>query len=63
LVQEKQGEDLQIAREISAWNKHVSGKVKYKDNSAAFEADLNALKEEYGEDSREVRQFIYDNKQ
>lgn len=63
LIQEKQGEDLQIAKEISAWNKHISGKVKYKDNSAAFDADLKALEDEYGKDSRQVRQFIYDNKQ
>ena len=63
LVQEKQGEDLEIARQISKWNKFISDKVKYKENTAAFEADLNELKAKYGENSPEVRRFIYDNKQ
>lgn len=63
LIQEKQGEDLEIARQIQSWNKFIQGKVKYIENNAAYEEDLKQIKEQYGEDSPQVKQFIYDNKQ
>lgn len=60
-VEEKTGDSLKMADEISAWNSFISNKVKYKPNWDAFNRAKQELIDKYGENSAEVLQFQKNN--
>lgn len=62
VIEEKQGQDLEIAKQIRAWNKHIQGKVNYTENVDKYNHDLEYLKQKYGENSPQVKRFIYNNR-
>lgn len=58
----KTGESLEIAKQITSWNRHLLTKVKYKTNWDKFNQSRQLLVDQYGEDSTEVRNFDLTNK-
>ena len=56
-LQEKQGEDAEIARQISKWNKFIADHVKYKPNEEKFKEALA----KFEPDSDEQKRFLADN--
>ena len=60
-VEEKTGDALQIAKEITAWNKYINGKVNYNPDWNAFNAAKRTIEEQFGKDSEEVRNFVRSN--
>lgn len=63
IIEEKQGEDYEISKQIRRWNKYIQDKVQYKNNYSKFNEDLKFMKEKYGEDSPQAKMFVYMNKQ
>ena len=57
VLEKKVGEEAEIAKQISKWNKYIEKHVKYKENKAKFEAALA----KYPEGSIERRRFLADN--
>lgn len=60
-VEEKTGNALKMADEISDWNKYIQDKVLYKPDWSAFNAAKKQIEDEYGKDSDEVRNFEQNN--
>lgn len=60
-VEEKGPEALKMADEISAWNRYIRDKVKYKTNWNLFNEAKQQLINQYGQDSQQVRDFISNN--
>lgn len=58
-IEEKTGEDLEIAREFIQWNAFKAGKIKYKSNWEKFNSVRDKIVEKYGEDSYQVKLFDY----
>ena len=52
ILQEKTGEDAEIARQISSWNKFIADHVKYKHNDAKFQEALSKI--ESGSDAEKL---------
>ena len=56
-LKEKQGEDAEIAKQITNWNRYIAEHVKYKPNDEKFNAALS----KFEKDSPEYKQFLADN--
>ena len=59
-MEEKSGEDLEIAKEFIAWNAYKANKIKYKSNFDKFNEIRKDIVDKYGENSNQVK--IFDNK-
>ena len=57
-LKEKQGEDAEIARQITNWNRYIADHVKYKQNDEKFNAALS----KFEKDTPEYKQFLADNR-
>lgn len=51
-LQEKVGEDAEIAKQISAWNRFIADHIKYKHNDAKFQEALSKF--EHGSDAEKL---------
>lgn len=60
-VEEKTGDALKMADEISSWNKYITDKIKYKPNWQAFNDAKQQLIDQYGANSQEVLSFEKNN--
>ena len=60
-VEEKTGDALKIAEEISRWNKYITDKVKYKPDWTAFNRAKAEIEAKYGKGSQEVIDFERNN--
>lgn len=60
-VEEKSGEALKMANEISSWNSYISNKVKYKPDWDKFNKAKQIIVDKYGENSQEVLSFVKNN--
>ena len=58
-MEEKAGEDLEIAKEFIRWNAWKSGKVRYKSNFDKFNEVRQKIVDKYGDNSYQVKLFDY----
>lgn len=58
-MEEKAGEDLEIAREFIRWNSWKGGKVRYKSNFDKFNEVRKKIIDKYGDNSYQVKLFDY----
>jgi len=62
VVEEKSGDALKIADEISNWNKYITDKIHYKPDWKAFNKAKAEIEAKYGANSQEVIDFEKTNK-
>lgn len=58
-IEEKEGEDLEIAKQFIQWNAYKASKIKYKSNFDKFNKVRDKIVDKYGEDSYQVKLFDY----
>lgn len=61
-LKEKEGRDLEVALQIIRWNAYKRGKIKTTSNEEAYKKAEAALIQEYGENSKQVETFRYNNR-
>ena len=58
-IEEKTGDAARMAREISAFNRALSGRIKYRPDHDKYNEAKEAIKKKFGEDSNEYKAFVY----
>ena len=58
-MEEKTGDDLEIAKQFMRWNAYKADKIKYKSNFEKFNKIREEIVKRYGENSNQVKLFDY----
>lgn len=58
-IEEKVGDQLRMANEITAFNRALAGKIKFTPNYDKYNAAKEAIKNKFGENSNEYKAFVY----